>query len=69
MGDEDETVLMCERQGGSRQASVCFCAVEGEGQAAVQCAAQLLSKLVFLSVRLLPFLSLSLRWAELALSA
>lgn len=55
VGEEDETVLMCERQGGSRQASVCFCAVEGEGQAAVQCAAQLLSKLVFLSVCLLPF--------------
>lgn len=51
--EEDEAVLMCEWEGGSRQASVCFCAAEpgrGEGQAAVQCSAQLLSKLIFRSV-------------------
>lgn len=55
MGEEDGAVLMCKREGGSRQASVCFCAAEGEGQTAAQCSAQLLSKLVFLSVCLLPF--------------
>lgn len=47
---EDEAALVCEWEGGSRQASVCFCAAEGEGQAAAQCSAQLLSKLVFLSL-------------------
>lgn len=59
VGEEDEAVLMCEWEGGSRQASVCFCAAEGEGQAAAQCSAQLLSKLVFLSVSP-PVFSLSL---------
>ncbi len=66
-----EAILVCERERGSRQASVCFCAGEGDGQAAAQCSAQLLCELVLLSVCLLPFLlpSLSLCWAGLALSA
>lgn len=62
VGEEAEAELVRGREGGSREASVCFCAVEGEGQAAVQCSAQLLSKLLFLSVYLLPSLS-PLGWA------